>query len=378
MESNTGGALGHNWDFPARLSLNGRFGTRNAEKGRMIASFAISEFSPNEEDNMKKEKRSARRSATALLLVLVSACLYFSGVAVTSDNDASRDSPKGGQEMGPSGEGIRENRSEPTVLAEIVAIGDELCYGKVYDTNSFWMADQITRRGVLVQRIVCVRDNIADISDVLKDGLGRKPRFIFITGGLGHTEDDMTRAALSAVTGRKIVGRPDVLEFIAGNRGVTVDRLPPHFKISTSSLEGATALPNPAGVSPVLIIKEGPTEIIALPGPPREVYACFAAHLAERVQKVTGYYSHSRRIIIDMHESELTPLMTKVMREISGTYVKALVGGYQGGIGMPTEVMAFGPTGEFCRETCDKAVERLRRLATEKGRKVTELPQGDE
>ena len=99
--------------------------------------------------------------------------------------------------------GVSEN--ELTVQAEIMAIGDELCYGKVYDTNSFWIADQVTRRGVFVRRIVCVRDNVADISAALKDALSRKPRFLFITGGLGHTEDDLTRAALSATTGRKIV-----------------------------------------------------------------------------------------------------------------------------------------------------------------------------
>lgn len=266
------------------------------------------------------------------------------------------------------------SRNELTVQAEIMAIGDELCYGKVYDTNSFWIADQITRRGVFVRRIVCVRDDVADMSAALKDALSRKPRFIFITGGLGHTEDDLTRAALSATTGRKIVRRPEILEYIAEKRGVSVKDLPPHFAISTSSLEGAVVLPNPAGVSPVTIIREGDTEIIALPGPPREVYGCFAEHLGERVQQVTGYHSHSRRVVIDMHESELTPLMTQVMQEVPGTYIKALVGGYKTGFGMPTEVMAFGPTEEICHESCDRAVERLRQLSAEKGRKMMDMP----
>ena len=266
------------------------------------------------------------------------------------------------------------SRNSRSTQAEIVAIGDELCYGKVYDTNSFWIADQITRRGAFVRRIVCVRDNIADISAAVKDAVSRKPRFIFITGGLGHTEDDLTRAALSAVTGKRIEGRPEVLEYIAKRRGVSVRELPPHFAISTSSLEGAEVLPNPAGVSPVSILREGETEIIAIPGPPREVYACFAEHLAERVQQATGCHSHSRRVVIDMHESELTPLMTQVMKEIPGTYVKALVEGYRTGVGMPTEVMAFGLTEEVCRKSCDDAIERLRKLSTEKGRKMMDMP----
>lgn len=267
-----------------------------------------------------------------------------------------------------------QSRSAGRVQAEILAIGDELCYGKVYDTNSFWIADQITRRGAFVRRIVCVRDDVADVSAAVKDALSRKPRFIFITGGLGHTQDDVTRAALSEATGRRIVGRPDVLNYIAKNRGVPVKELPPHFAISTSSLEGAEVLPNPAGVSPVTVLRERETEILAIPGPPREVYACFAEHLAERVQQATGYRSHSRRVVIDMHESELTPLMTQVMKEIPGTYVKALVGGYRTGVGMPTEVMAFGLTEEVCRKSCDDAIERLRQLSSEKGRKMRDMP----
>jgi nicotinamide-nucleotide amidase len=264
------------------------------------------------------------------------------------------------------------------VRAEIVAIGDELCYGRVYDTNSFWIADQVTRRGVLIQRIVCVRDDLDDISAALKEALSRKPRFIFITGGLGHTDDDKTRHALSAVTGRKIVRRPDMMESIAKWRNVTAERLPAHFWISTSSVEGAICLPNPAGVSPVTIIKEGSTEIVALPGPPREVYACFAAHLADKVQAVTGYHSLSRRVIIPMHESEVTPLMTTLMREIPGTYVKALVGQYRDDPGMPIEIMAFGPTEEICDDLCGRAMERLRQLAAEKGRKMIQLPADSE
>jgi len=268
--------------------------------------------------------------------------------------------------------------SEARVRGEIVAIGDELCYGRVYDTNSFWIADQVTRRGVSVQRIVCVKDDVGDISSVIKDALGRKPRFIFITGGLGHTEDDRTREALSTVTGRKIVKRPEILEYIAKARNTSVEKLPPHFAISTSSLEGAKVLPNPAGVSPVSIMQEGPTEIVAMPGPPREVYACFAEHVADMVQKATGYRSFSRRLVIMMHESELAPLMTAVMQEIPGTYVKALVGGFKGEVGMPVEVVAFGPTEESCKGTCGKAVEMLCQLAEEKGRKVTVAPEGEE
>lgn len=261
----------------------------------------------------------------------------------------------------------------PNVRAEIIAIGDELCYGKVYDTNSFWIADQITRRGVFVHRIVCVRDDLDDICSVLRDAISRRPKFIFITGGLGPTNDDKTRDALSIVTGRKIVKRPDMLDFIAERRKLPVEKLPHHFAKITSSLEGSTCFPNPVGVAPVTIIDQDNIQIISLPGPPREVYACFEAHVAEIVQKVTMYFSISRRVLVRMHESELAPLMTNVMKENPETYVKALVGEYEKEVGMPVEIMAFGPSQEICREICEKAVEMLRDLVANKGKDLTEI-----
>jgi molybdenum cofactor synthesis domain-containing protein len=79
-----------------------------------------------------------------------------------------------------------------STTAEVFAIGDELCYGRVYDTNSFWLADQLTRRGVHVQRITCLRDKKEEIFEALRNSLNRKPTFILITGGLGPTQDDLT------------------------------------------------------------------------------------------------------------------------------------------------------------------------------------------
>jgi len=261
----------------------------------------------------------------------------------------------------------------PNVRGEIIAIGDELCYGKVYDTNSFWIADQITRRGVLVQRIVCVRDDLDDICSVLREAFNRRPRFIFITGGLGPTNDDMTREALSIVTGRKIVKRPDMLNYIAEQRKLPVENLPPHYAKITSSLEGATCFPNPVGVAPVTAIEQNGIQVFSLPGPPREVYACFEAHLAVIIQKATMYHSLSRRVLVRMYESELAPLIADVMKENPGTYIKALVGEYEKEAGMPVEIMAFGPSHEKCREICEKALKMLSQLVADKGKNLIEI-----
>ncbi|MFC1507541.1 molybdopterin-binding protein, partial [Thermoproteota archaeon] len=75
---------------------------------------------------------------------------------------------------------------------EILAIGNELCYGKVADTNSFWLADQLTRAGGLVTKITCIRDSEEQICQNLKEIIEREVDFLVITGGLGPTNDDKT------------------------------------------------------------------------------------------------------------------------------------------------------------------------------------------
>ncbi len=148
-----------------------------------------------------------------------------------------------------------------TIQAEILAIGDELCYGRVYDTNSFWLADQVTRLGVIVRRIVCVRDDSEEICAVLRDILDRKPCFIFITGGLGPTEDDKTIEALSKLTGRLLVIDQNILKNMANKRNLSLSQLMPrHFKMSTT-IEGAQCLLNPVGWAPLTILQIGETVV---------------------------------------------------------------------------------------------------------------------
>lgn len=256
------------------------------------------------------------------------------------------------------------------VQVEIVAVGDELCYGRVYDTNSFWIADQVTRLGALVQRITCVRDDADGIRSVLGEALGRRPHFIFVTGGLGPTPDDRTLEALSRLTNRRIAAQPAILQRISERRGVPVSALPPHFAAMTSSLEGAECLPNPVGIAPITIVQVGETLIAAMPGPPREVQACFTEHLARRVQEKTRYHSLARRITVTMVESEVSPLIAEVTKATPGVYMKPLVGEYRRGVGLPVEVIAFGESAEACRNKYEEAVRMLERLVVESGREV--------
>jgi len=258
------------------------------------------------------------------------------------------------------------------VKAEILAIGDELCYGRVYDTNSFWLADQLTCRGVLVQRITCIRDDEEEICDVLRDSINRRPSFIFVTGGLGPTEDDKTLSALSKLSGRRVVVSETVLKVMGERRKIPPDDFLPHHLKMSGTLEGAECLVNPVGWAPVTILKLSDSTVFVLPGPPREVQACFNEHLANRVQEATGHRSYARRVFVTMNESELSSIVNEVSKAVEGVYLKPLVSEGSREQGLAVEIIAFDRAEEGCRQRYEAALAKLKELVVQKGKTVLE------
>src|SRR6201988_464594 len=95
--------------------------------------------------------------------------------------------------------------------AEIVAIGSELLLGQIVDTNSAWMAQRLTALGVKLYFKSVVGDNPGRMKEVLQRALERAD-IVITSGGLGPTQDDLTREIVAEVTGRKLVLNPHFLE----------------------------------------------------------------------------------------------------------------------------------------------------------------------
>ncbi|KYH41243.1 MAG: hypothetical protein AYL32_006660 [Candidatus Bathyarchaeota archaeon B26-2] len=253
------------------------------------------------------------------------------------------------------------------VRVEIFAIGSELCYGRVYDTNSFWIAEQVTKLGAVVKRITCIPDIVEEICAVLEDALSRRPHFMILTGGLGPTSDDLTIEALSRLIGVEVVTHKEILQIMAERRGVSVDDLPPNLLRMARSLKGASCLPNPVGWAPVTIICCDETVIAALPGPPREMKACFTEYLAGMISEKTRYRSLAGRVLVTMYESQVSPITKKIMESMPGVYLKPLVGEYDGERGLPVDIVVFAKDREECRARMEEAVESFRRLVAQRG-----------
>lgn len=94
--------------------------------------------------------------------------------------------------------------------AEIIAIGSELLASDRTDTNSLWLTDQLNRIGIDVKLKTVVGDDDARLEEVVKDAVKRS-RVVISTGGLGPTEDDITRKVVARALGRRLTLNESVL-----------------------------------------------------------------------------------------------------------------------------------------------------------------------
>ena len=173
------------------------------------------------------------------------------------------------------------------MLAEVVAVGDELLYGDIINGNAAWLGRQLTDVGVRVAAAVAVGDDVEAIERALRAAADRAD-VVVVTGGLGPTQDDLTREGIAAATG---VGlrRDDVLEAQLRRRFQDLRRQVPDMNYRQADLpDGAEPLPNVPGTAPGIRIEIGRAVLYALPGVPHEMQAMFSASVLPDLLRRAG------------------------------------------------------------------------------------------
>jgi nicotinamide-nucleotide amidase len=168
-------------------------------------------------------------------------------------------------------------------LAEIIAIGSELLTPQRVDTNSLIITQSLNMLGVEVFTKQVIGDDRERVIDAVRRALDRADIIVLI-GGLGPTEDDVTRDAVAAALGRKLEHSPEQ-EAILANRFRQINRPMAQNNLrQTYLIEGAEAIPNPHGTAPgqFVITKRG--AVALLPGPPRELKPMVERELVPRLK----------------------------------------------------------------------------------------------
>ena len=154
--------------------------------------------------------------------------------------------------------------------AEIVSIGSELLLGQIVDTNSAWIAERLTDIGVDLHYTTVVGDNPGRMKSVISQALKRSD-VVITGGGLGPTQDDLTRQVIAQATGRKLVRDPSLLEDIERRFRRRGFIMTPNNERQADIPEGAIAVHNPNGTAPSFIVDDPNGRIVALPGVPHEL-----------------------------------------------------------------------------------------------------------
>jgi nicotinamide-nucleotide amidase len=215
---------------------------------------------------------------------------------------------------------------------EIISVGNELLIGKVLNTNAQWLSKRATNLGITVKRVTVVPDNVDETALVIRETLKRKPRFVVATGGLGPTFDDKTLEIIAKAFSCKLVVNHAALEmvkkkyqtYVRKNGRDCMELSLPRVKMATIP-ENAKPIPNPVGAAPAIRIDFDGTVLIALPGVPREMEAIFEENVAPLLKSASrGNRFYEESLYLDgIMESELAPLIEKVMQENPGIYVKS-------------------------------------------------------
>lgn len=200
--------------------------------------------------------------------------------------------------------------------AEIIAIGSELLSPNRTDTNSLWLTDRLNRIGIDVKLKTIVGDDDARLEEVVKDAVKRS-RVVIATGGLGPTEDDITRKVVARALGRRLSLDENLLDEIRTKFQRFGMNMPERNSRQAMVIDGAEVLANPNGSAPGLYVEERECAIALLPGPPREMKPMFEHHVEPRLAKLAGDTRFATRLlrVTGMGESavdeKISPIYTQ-------------------------------------------------------------------
>lgn len=170
------------------------------------------------------------------------------------------------------------------VGVEIITIGDEILIGQIVDTNSAWMAVELNKAGFDVVQITSVHDQADHIVEALKLALGRADVVLF-TGGIGPTNDDITKLTLANFFDSRLVYDPSVIDNIenlfANKPGFVINEL---TRSQAMVPECSLVIQNKVGTAPVLWFETEGKIVVSMPGVPYEMKYVMSTEVIARMQ----------------------------------------------------------------------------------------------
>jgi nicotinamide-nucleotide amidase len=210
--------------------------------------------------------------------------------------------------------------------AEIIPVGTEILLGNIIDTDSFFLANELPSLGIDLYFVSTVGDNQERLVDTLKQAW-RRADLIITTGGLGPTQDDITREAIGDLVGEELQVDEKLWQELQDLLSRYLGEIPQSNIKQATTIRSAQIIPNHMGTAPGWWVEKGGHIIIALPGPPDEMKLMWQESIFPKLQqRVTGEVILSRVIktfrLAEAKVDELVAPLSKLSNPTLATYIK--------------------------------------------------------
>ncbi len=234
--------------------------------------------------------------------------------------------------------------------AEIIAAGSELLTPARLDTNSLFLTEQLNSLGVEVVSKMVIGDDAGRLAEAVRGAVARSG-IVLLTGGLGPTEDDVTREAVARALGRTLIYSEELAAQIEQRFRSMGRQMAEINRRQAFIIEGAEALPNPNGTAPGQWVPHGAGVAALLPGPPPELEPMFRDHCMPRLARIVPRQVIRTRSlrVTGMGESDVDQIIAPVYRKYANP--------------VTTILAAPGDVQVHLRARCDSEAEAERLLA---------------
>ncbi|MBA3334740.1 MAG: competence/damage-inducible protein A [Acidobacteria bacterium] len=244
--------------------------------------------------------------------------------------------------------------------AEIIAIGSELLTPTKTDTNSLWLTEKLNEIGIEVKLKIIVGDDELRLKETIKDAISRSD-IVITTGGLGPTEDDITRKISAEAIGRKLIFREDILASISKKFLKMNREMPEINKRQAFIIEDGDVLPNPNGSAPGMAVEIDNKYLIILPGPPRELKPMFENFVLPKLKQTAGEIFVKRKVlrVTGMGESAIDEIIAPVYTQYKNPQTSTLFNRSEVEIQLTAQGKNEDEADQMLKDLADKIVAKL-------------------
>lgn len=174
------------------------------------------------------------------------------------------------------------------MIVEVIAVGTELLLGQIVNSNASWIGNRLAEEGWDANHQQVVGDNLDRLAEAIRLAMGRADAVV-VTGGIGPTQDDLTRESISEATGRPLLFNDEFAQRLARWWEKRTGREMPVSNFRQAEYpEGAIQYDNPKGTAPGLGLLHEGAWLFALPGVPAEMEYLFDHHVVPRIRQAAG------------------------------------------------------------------------------------------